>query len=89
VIAVNSLLSDVLASRGIGWESTVVEFAVMAAANIGIVWVYLLLAPRLQAGIARTETLFFVLLLTLIVTLYDRYRPVYDIRFGSKGAEAA
>jgi hypothetical protein len=29
--------------------------------------------------------LFFLLLLTLIVTLYDRWHPVFDMRFMERG----
>jgi hypothetical protein len=81
VIAVNALLSHYLAARGVGWESVLREFAVMLVANVGIVWAYVLLAPRLQGQVDRSNALFFVLLLTLIVTLYDRYRPIFEARF--------
>jgi len=38
------------------------------------------LLQRLQGGLHLATTLFFLLLLTLVVTLYDRWRPVYDVR---------
>jgi len=81
IVGVNTLLSHFLASRGIGWESVVREFVVMLVANIGFVWAIVVLGPRAGAEIDRSNTMFFLLLLTLIVTLYDRYRPVFDARF--------
>jgi hypothetical protein len=37
-----------------------------------------------NGGLSVTDTAFFLLLLTLIVTLYDRWRPVFDVRFGRR-----
>jgi hypothetical protein len=43
--------------------------------------VYSLLLPEFDGSIDLGPTLFFVLLLTLLVTLFDRYRQVYLMRF--------
>lgn len=34
------------------------------------------------------NTIFFVLLLTLIVTLYDRYEPYHGVRFGERSSRS-
>lgn len=81
VIVVNAFLSHWLALRGRGWESIAREFVVMAAVNLGIVMLADLLLRRGGSGLNLQLTLFFVLLLTLIVTLYDRYRVVHEARF--------
>ena len=54
----------------------------MLVVNLAIVLVGQLLVQFLPAR--RLEhALVFVLLLTLIVTLYDRYRPIYLARFST------
>ncbi len=77
IIIVNTALSHWLVRRGAGWRSIVREFIFMAFANLIIVLVYFLLLSRYEGSINLVNTLFFILLLTLNVTLYDRYRPVY------------
>jgi hypothetical protein len=41
--------------------------------------------PGRGESINLGTTLFFALLLTLIVTLYDRYRPIHTARFEQDG----
>jgi hypothetical protein len=80
VVVVNTAFSESLLRRGFSWSSTVVEFATMGAVNlIGAVGFELFFPVELGA-IDLGLTLFFVLLLTLIVTLYDRFRPYYLAR---------
>jgi len=83
IIIVNSLLSQWLARRGTEWGSIVIEFIVMSVVNFGLVLVYAFLLPRFDGSINLGNTLFFVLMLTLLVTLYDRYRPLHLERFAA------
>ena len=55
----------------------------MSAVNFGLVLVYAFLLGGLDASLNLGNTLFSVLLLTLLVTLYDRYRPVHLERFAN------
>jgi hypothetical protein len=81
VIALNTLVSEWLARHGHGWESILREFLVMAVVNFGLILLYSFLLPSLGGSIHLGNTLFFVFLLTLIVTLFDRYRPVLEAHF--------
>jgi hypothetical protein len=83
IIIVNTALSHWLARRGTEWGSIVREFIVMSVVNFGLVLVYAFLLPRFDGSINLGNTLFFVLLLTLLVTLYDRYRPIHLERFAT------
>jgi hypothetical protein len=80
VIVLNTVLSHWLAGRGTTWRSTLQQFIVMVVVNFGLVLVFAFLLPEFDGSINLGNTLFFVLLLTLIVTLFDRYRPYYDMR---------
>jgi hypothetical protein len=83
VIVLNSVVSHWMATRGVGWDSALREFVVMAAVNFGLVLLYSFLLPRVDGSVNILNTGFFVLMLTLLVTLYDRYRVVYDARFAT------
>jgi hypothetical protein len=50
---------------------------VMTVVNFGLVLVYAFLLPNFEGSLNLGNTLFFVLMLTLLVTLYDLYRPIY------------
>jgi heme/copper-type cytochrome/quinol oxidase subunit 4 len=81
VIAVNTALSLWLAGRGASWRSTIQEFLVMSAVNLLLFLLfYIFLQHRVDGLIELEATLFFVLLLTLNVTLYDRYWKIYMLR---------
>ena len=73
IIIVNSFVSTWLAGRGRTWESIGVEFLVMAAVNLGSALVFIWLVRSSDSTTNEAAVLFFVLLLTLIVTLFDRY----------------
>lgn len=81
VVVVNAFVSHWFAMRGTEWRSLGIEFATMAAINLAVGSVYLWLL-RGQDNYTLGTPLFFTLLLTLIVVLYDRYRPIHDARFG-------
>jgi hypothetical protein len=89
IITVNAVLSSLVARRGWSFESAIAEFAALAAANTALV----VLANQLSDRDIRTvPTLFFILLVTLIVSTYDRYRPVHQVRrdrFGDADPEHA
>ena len=49
----------------------------MSIVNFGIVLAFDFLLPRYDGSINLFTTLFFILLLTLNVALYDRYRALH------------
>ncbi len=83
IIIINTGLSHWLARRGTEWKSALREFVVMSVVNFGLVLVYAFLLPSIDGSLNLGNTLFFVLLLTLIVTMYDRYRHAYLMRFAT------
>mgnify|MGYP000163895293 CR=1 FL=1 len=52
------------------------------AINTAVILVYAALRARFADPVRMANVLFFVLLLTLLITLFDRYRQVYLMRFG-------
>ena len=77
LIIINTALSHWFARRGTHWRSIIQEFIAMSMVNLGIILLFDFLLPRYDGSINLFNTLFFVLLLTLNVTLYDRYRTMH------------
>jgi ABC-type xylose transport system permease subunit len=87
VVTINAFLRLRSARAGRSRESAVQSFVVLALINIAIVAVADWLLRRKHGGLNIPVTLFLLLLLTLIVMLYDRWRPVFDERFARRGAK--
>jgi hypothetical protein len=84
VIVANSAISDVLVRRArrLGFHSTTRQFIGTLAVNLAIVAIGQLILEAIR-GQTLQHALVFVLLLSVIVTFYDRYRPIHIARFGS------
>lgn len=80
VIVANTVVSQWLLRAGVRWQSAIVEFVVMAAVNAGIVALFAAVLLGQRRALDVPATLFAVLLLTLLVTLYDRFRPYQQVR---------
>ena len=80
LIVLNTVLSEWLARRGYGWESMVIEFFVVAGINLGITFAYRLLVHGETSIIPAGATIFYLFLVSILVTLYDRYQPYLEIR---------
>lgn len=80
VIVANTAISEWLVRRGRLWRSVIVQFSIMAIVNVGIAAAFWLILP-IRAGQPYVAlALLSLLMLTLLVTLYDRYRPIYLAR---------
>jgi hypothetical protein len=82
LVVVNTAVSAWLARRGTTWRSIVTEFLAMTAINFGTVVLFSLLLRSGTGSLHIGNALFFVFLLTLLVTLYDRFRAISLARFG-------
>jgi hypothetical protein len=84
LIVINTALSQWLVRRGRQWRSIIQEFVVMSVVNFGLILLFDFLLPSFNGSIDLLDTLFFVLLLTLNVTLYDRYRRTHIWSYNNK-----
>ncbi|AKB18090.1 MULTISPECIES: hypothetical protein [unclassified Methanosarcina] len=90
LIIINTALSHWLSRSGKHWSSIIREFIVMSAVNMGLVLLANYFLPRYNGSINLGITLFFILLLTLNITLYDRYWHLHvnnNSEGGDSGAE--
>jgi len=86
IVIVNTALSHWLARRGFGWAFSLWQFFALAAVNLIGLLAYAFLRTRFDDPVSVVNILFFVLLLTLLITLFDRYRQVYLMRFSESGS---
>jgi hypothetical protein len=80
VVLGNALVSHWLASRGVSWKSFGTQFAALTGINFIIAVAGVILLPVFDGEARLRDILFFVLLLTVLVTFYDRYRAIHDLR---------
>lgn len=81
VIIINTLLSEWLARRGVTWQRALRQGIVMFGVNLPVFVIVSYLRYGAISWANLANIVIFVLLLSLIITLYDRYRPIYLIRF--------
>ena len=70
IIGASIAVSEFLSRRGIEWSSIGVEFIVLAAVNSALLGIY---AALLGNDVNRSLVLFFGLLPTMVIVLYDRF----------------
>jgi hypothetical protein len=84
VVVANAALSTWLDRGRFGPGPALRQFIVTGLLNLGIFVVIILVVEILSGEPVVFESLgFFLLLMTLLITLYDRYRPEYLARFSS------
>ncbi len=77
LVVANALVSQWRIRRGAHWATPLVQFGAMLAVNGGLVLgARLLLTGRGVLSFAVIDTLFFLALLSLMITLFDRYRAI-------------
>jgi len=72
LVVVNAGISALLVRRGVDWSSVALEFVVLAAFNTVLLAVYSGIVG--EERINRGATIFFGMLLTMILVLFDRFR---------------
>jgi hypothetical protein len=79
-VVVNAAITLAAHRRSRSVESLAAAFLVRTAVNVGLVVVEGQLLGRVGGQLPYAHTLFFVLLLSMLTTMHDRWHPVYDWR---------
>jgi hypothetical protein len=74
LVVLNAAVSQWLRRSGRSWATTGRQFLAMLVVNTGIVALDAFLTRRNRGDFPALNTLFFVLLLSLLIAMYDRYR---------------
>ncbi len=80
VIVATTVISHAMTRRGYTWDSAIRQFLVTSLVVGGIVVVLMLVTPLPGGEGAVAMTLFFVALVSVLVTMYDRYLPRHVAR---------
>jgi hypothetical protein len=80
VVIASTAISEAIVRRGTGWDTAALQFGVMLVVNLVVVMIGIALVAALTSRQIE-HALIFVLLVTVVVTLYDRYRPIHVARF--------
>jgi hypothetical protein len=81
VITANAALTDLLTRRGRRWSSVIGQFTLVLVMNVAIYAALVGGAALFGISLSLDRAAFFLLLMSLLVSLYDRYRPEYLARF--------
>ncbi len=81
VIVVNTVVSEAMIRRGVSWPHALRQGLVMVAVNLPVMLIISFVRYGSIPLLALNNIIVFILLLSLIITLYDRYRPMYLVRF--------
>jgi hypothetical protein len=81
IVFLNTVLSQFLGQRGFGIKYALWQFFVLAAANALVMLFYAILRTAVDYPVLIANAIFFVLLFSLLITLFDQYRQVYLRRF--------
>ena len=76
VVVANSVVSLWRVRRGTRWASTLIQFVSMLALNVTLIVVESMLTPGDSEAFNPAGTLFYLFLISLIITMYDRYRTI-------------
>jgi hypothetical protein len=84
-VLLNAVISLWVARRHYSTESVITTFVARIAVNFGLI---LLLDVLADIRTSLGDVLFFLGLFSVLITLYDRYRPVHEYRFHQSDFQA-
>lgn len=80
LVVANATVSHWLTGRGIRWRSTVMQFLTMLAVNAGLLWLFAAPGRSPTEDMNSAALVFFTLIISLLVTLYDRFEAEREAR---------
>jgi hypothetical protein len=80
LIVANAAVSHGLAGRGVQWRSTGTQFLGMLAVNAGLLWLFGAVGRTSQEDLNGAALVFFTVIISLLVTLYDRFAGEREAR---------
>ncbi|MEU4428703.1 hypothetical protein AB0F81_49525 [Actinoplanes sp. NPDC024001] len=83
-VVVNAAISLAVARRAASLESMLAAFGLRVLMNAALIWAAGRLADRYGGSLDESTALFFIVLISLLVTLDDRFRPVSQVRAAAR-----
>ena len=86
VVVMNAVISELISRRGLVLINGLAHFAMMVAINMLLAIAFLILLPGQQSDIRISNMVFFFFLVSLLVTLFDRFRVIAMFRLAGETA---
>ncbi len=86
MVVLNTVITEWFGRHGMSYDTAMKEFLGVALANFIIVLAYYFVLHRSEGHLDVGATLFFVFLVSIIIALFDRYRPIYLRRVAAEHA---
>ena len=80
LVVANATVSHWLTGRGVRWRTTGTQFLTMLLLNAGVLWLFGALGRSPTEDMNGAVLVFFTLVITLLVTLYDRFEAEREAR---------
>lgn len=77
VVVLNTAITEWMGRHGMSFETAMRSFFAVTLANFALVVIYWFIVRRTGGSLNAGATLFFLFLVSIIIALYDRYRPIY------------
>lgn len=87
LLLVNTVVSGFMARRGHSFESMISEFVLIAGVNLALLGAVTTFTSH-EGSLPLGGSALLLGLLSILITMYDRYRPVYLARYGDSRFEA-
>lgn len=88
IVIANMIVSEFFSRRGMSFDTAMKEFLLVALTNIGLVVIYHFFTRGEEARLKPGEAIFFLFLISIIIAMYDAYRPIYLRRVAAENAQA-
>ena len=72
LVVANAVVSHWLAGRGVRWKTVGTQAVAMLAINAGLLWAFAVLGRTSGEDVNGASLVFFALIISVLVTLYDR-----------------
>jgi hypothetical protein len=89
IVVLNTIITEWFGRQGMSFDTMMKSFIGVVLANFIIVLVYSLVLRRSEGHFNVGATLFFVFLISIIIALFDRYRPIYLRRVAAESGIVA
>jgi hypothetical protein len=87
IVVADSAIALWRGGRELEWSSTFVRFIALSAVNLGLLALYTSIIRVGDGNMDLSVALFFAMLVTLIVVLFDRYRRIRSARQSARGED--
>ena len=85
LLLISTAVSQLISRRGVSWAATWVGFIVIMVVNFSLIMMISFLLPSYDGSFNLVNVIFFALMFTVVITMFDRHRQIRLQRFVAVG----